>query len=180
MRKLLLALVLLTGLTTRSVAQSNPLDKPEFARLREACGEWMVTLKFHNQPKGQAVAEYRDLRCSISMIMEGRIQEALHSGMVGDKGLEGVSYTGFNPETSQYSSTWMDNFGYGIDFSTGTLDAKTGDIIFRGEKKDAKGNLLERTREVHHLTEKEYTITMYKTVGSGSEMLDMEVIMVRG
>jgi hypothetical protein len=180
MRKLLLALLLLIGIHSISFGQANPLEAPEFNRLREACGEWMVTLKFHNQPKGQPPVEHRDLRCGISMIMEGRIQEARHSGMVGDKGLEGASFTSFNPETGLYTSTWMDNFGFGIDFTSGTLDTKTGDIVFRGEKKDAKGNILERTREVHHLTEKEYTITMYRTVGSGTEQLDMEVIMVRG
>ena len=179
MRKhLLIVLLLITAGIVQ--AQQNPMDGPEFLRLREACGEWQVTLKFHNQPDGKPAQEFRDLRCSISMIMEGRYQEARHSGMVGDKGLEGVSITGWDPDKGMYVTTWTDNFGFGIDYATGTLETKTGDLIFRGEERDSKGNLLSRTREVHHLSGKEYTITMYRTEGSGPEKLDMEVIMVRG
>lgn len=158
-----------------SSASEEVLDK----WLNQGCGDWRVTIRMHNQPKGERPREYNEIRCSISMILDGKIQEARHSGIVGEKNMEGISYTGYDPTTSRYTSTWMDNFGYGLSFVTGALDPKSGDVVFRGEKKDAKGVVTERTREVHHLTEKQYTITMYKTAGSTPEKLDMEVLMER-
>ncbi|ASK31219.1 hypothetical protein CEY12_14405 [Chryseobacterium sp. T16E-39] len=70
------------------------------------------------------------------MIFGGRYQESVHKGNMWGMPFEGRSIVGYDNATKKFVSTWMDNMGTGIMYTTGEWNAAKKSIEFKGKMPD--------------------------------------------
>ena len=141
-------------------------------------GEWTeeITIWTHDG----AAPILNKAKVKIEMILGGRYQQGLHTGEFMGMPFEGVNLTGFDNITNKYCSTWIDNMGTGIMFSSGTMDTKTKSIQYYGEQADPISGKTIKIREIMtQISDGELHLDMYSTPLGGKEFRSMQIIMKR-
>ncbi|MBK9317604.1 MAG: DUF1579 domain-containing protein [Bacteroidetes bacterium] len=150
----------------------------EHAKLAAAEGEWKEEIKTWMHPDAEPTSSVAT--CTIRMILEGRYQESIHQGDFNGMPFHGQGITGYDNALKKYVSTWIDNMGTGVIFSTGTFNAKLGGIEFFGEQADPVTGKLMKVREVYTVkSDGEHFMEMYNTPAGGKEFKSMEIRMTR-
>ncbi|HEY6504694.1 MAG TPA: DUF1579 domain-containing protein [Chitinophagaceae bacterium] len=71
-----------------------------------------------------------------TMIMGGKYQSSKHSGDMMGMPFEGMSVTGYDNATKQFTSTWVDNWSTGIMSMSGSWDASSKTLTLAGKYPD--------------------------------------------
>jgi len=143
----------------------------EHAELMRGAGEWEMSYRMRMAPE----APWMDATGSMTArpILDGRYlleeQEFTFMGMP----MKGVSITGFDNSTGEYTSMWADNMSTWWISSRGKKNDQ-GAIDFRGTMKDAAGERPFRM-EILHVSEDEMTLRMFDTIPPQGEVEVMQV-----
>lgn len=146
--------------------------------LANMTGTWNEIIKIWMAPGTEPMVN--KAVCSVEMILGERYQQSRHKGEFNGMPFEGIGITGYDNADGRLYSTWIDNMGTGIMFSKGTIDEKTGNIIFNGEQMDPITKKMMRIREVMRRSDNgNFIMEMYTTPVGGKEFLSMEITMVK-
>jgi len=107
------------------------------AKLAALVGDWTVVVKFWAVANGQPLESKG--KAKFRMVLGGRYLEQEFSGGFMGRDFEGRGFTGYDNETREYVSTWMDNMRTDIAHSRGTLDQE-GKLSLARETSGAGGN----------------------------------------
>ncbi|MBK7888610.1 MAG: DUF1579 domain-containing protein [Bacteroidetes bacterium] len=150
----------------------------EHAQLAAAEGDWKEEIKMWMSPDAEPTQSTATV--VVSMILEGRYQMSIHQGDFNGMPFHGQGITGYDKALKKYVSTWIDNMGTGVLFSTGTFNPKVGGIEFFGEQTDPTTGKLMKVREVYTVkSESEHFMEMYNTPAGGKEFKSMEIRMTK-
>jgi hypothetical protein len=94
--------------------------------LQKFVGQWEVTTKMWQKPG--AKPEITQGSAAGKMILGGRYVKLAYKGTVMGMPFEGFGLHAYDNHIKKYLSTWIDNVGTGIMFSTGSVD-KSGKIL---------------------------------------------------
>ncbi len=140
-------------------------------------GEWNYDVTMWMEPgtepqKANGVAK-------ISMILGGRYQEMKTFGNMMGMDMEGRSITAFDNGKKEFISTWIDNFGTGMMFTTGKYDEATKSAEMKGTMYEPMSGMDVKVRTVTKYVEADKTIfEMYISMGE-QEFKSMELVYVR-
>jgi hypothetical protein len=112
------------------------------------------------------------------MIMDGRYQQANHSGNMMGMPFEGQSTLGYDNNSKQFISTWIDNAGTGIMVLKGTWDPGSKSMTLTGKMIDPVSGTNRETdiREVFKVVDDNtQTMEMYCPGMDGKEFKTMEI-----
>ncbi|MBK9637547.1 MAG: DUF1579 domain-containing protein [Bacteroidetes bacterium] len=150
----------------------------EHAMLASQVGDWTEEITMWMHETAEPIVNQAKVK--VEMILDGRYQQTLHSGEFMGMHFEGVGVTGYDNVSKKYYSTWIDNMGTGVMFSTGTMDPKTKAIQYLGEQSDPISGKTVKIREVMtFIGESEMHLDMYSTPLGGKEFLSMRIVMKR-
>ena len=151
---------------------------PNHQKLAATSGEWKESIVMWMSPDAPPVKYAAN--CVISMILDGRYQEAIHSGNFDGMEFYGHGIIGYDNAIRKYVSIWYDNMGTGIMYTEGTYDEKAQTITFTGEMVDPMLRKKVKVREVLTLkSDNEQMFEMYVTPPDGKEYKSMEIVMIR-
>ncbi len=187
MKKLQLSLILFAVvLSGKLVAQSDEDMKSfmeymtpgkEHAMMAEETGKWKTTIKMWMDPKGEPMVS--EGTAESEMIMGGRYLLEKHKAMSMGMQMDGMSLSGYDNTLKRYFSTWIDNMGTGIMYSTGVWNEEKNRIEWQGTMTDP---MLKTEMPIKQYTWNEgkdkIVMEMY-TIVPGGEFKNMEVIMTR-
>lgn len=169
-----------------AVAQPEEMDLEEMMRLYEeknrtgehhkwiekSAGTWDVEMKFWMDPTGDPIESEGTEKNQ--MMFDGRYLKSEFSGDWMGEPFHGFSLMGYNNAESRYESTWIDNSGTAILFTTGERRGDT--LVFEGESKDPVTEQMMKFR--HELTldgPNKRTFTGWHAMGDGPETKAMEI-----
>jgi hypothetical protein len=144
--------------------------------LASQVGDWKAEITIWTHPRAEPMVNFSKVK--IEMILGGRYQQSKYSGEFMGMPFEGVGITAFDNASKKYYSSWIDNMGTGLMFSSGSVDPRTNAIIFSGEQPDPITGKATKIREVLTQTgDSEFTMEMYSTPSGGKEFLSMKIVM---
>jgi hypothetical protein len=112
---------------------------------------------------------------TVTMIMNGLYQVSDFSSTMMGMPFSGKSITGYDNAKKIFVVTWIDNFGSGIIYMTGTYDEKTKTLEMKGKQTDPLTGKDTDIRQVNvYHNDDSYTTTMYGQGPDGKEMKFME------
>jgi uncharacterized protein DUF1579 len=146
--------------------------------LAKMAGDWTFTNKMWMAP-GQPPMESGGTMHA-ETILGGRYLQAVWKGNMMGMDFEGHGTEGYDNLAKKYVSTWIDNMGTGIMYSTGTCDAD-------GKKCESKGSMIDPMtgkesymRSVVNWTDdNNFAMQMYGPDPSGKEFQWMEFAIKR-
>ncbi len=146
--------------------------------LARLVGDWTFTNKMWMAP-GQPPSESSGTMHG-ETILGGRFVQAVWKGDMMGMAFEGHGTEGYDNLAKKYVSSWVDNMGTGIMYSTGTCDAD-------GKKCESKGTIIDPMtgkdsymRMVTNWTGSDsFTMQMYGPDPSGKEFQWMEFMVKR-
>ena len=115
-----------------------------------------------------------------SSIMGGRYVTGKFTATMMGMPMEGMSTMGYDNGKKQFVSTWIDNFGTGIVYMTGTYDSTTKTLNMKGVQTDpVSGKDSNIREEVTTIDNDSYTQYMFGDGPDGKEMKFMEAVYKR-
>jgi hypothetical protein len=140
-------------------------------------GTWDVEMTSYMNP---ANPEKSAGTGSYSSIMNGLYQVGdFKSSMMGMP-FQGHSITGYDNAKKLFISTWVDNFGSGIIYMTGTYDEATKTLNLKGSQTDpVTGKDAVIREEMKIINDDTYNLLMYGPGPDGKEMLFMSGVFKR-
>lgn len=146
--------------------------------LARMAGDWTFTSKMWmapNQPPAESSGTMH-----AEMILGGRYVQAVWSGNFMGMPFEGRATEGYDNMTKKYVSTWMDNMGTGILYSTGTCDDKHMKCSTKGDMVDPMtGKNSYMRQEVTWMDDNTFKNEMYGPGPDGKEFKWMEMTVRR-
>jgi hypothetical protein len=141
-------------------------------------GDWTFTSKMWmapNQPPAESSGTMH-----AEMILGGRYVQAVWSGNFMGMPFEGRATEGYDNMTKKYVSTWVDNMGTGILYSTGTCDDKHMKCSTKGDMVDPMtGKNSYMRSEVTWMDDNTFKNEMYGPGPDGKEFKWMEMTVKR-
>ena len=188
MKQICLALLpLLLLLQTKSSAQSaddmkkwmdymTPSDMHKM--LARSDGEWKENINMWMAPG--TPPQQMESACNNKMILGGRYQESIHTGMMNGMPFEGHGTLAYDNARKVFISTWIDNFGTGVMTLEGTWDEKTNTVTLVGKSTDPFTGKELPVKEVMKLVnDNTQYMEMYNTTVDGKEYKSMEMTLTR-
>ncbi len=112
---------------------------------------------------------------TVSMIMNGLYQSSTYSSVMMGMPFTGQGTLGYDNAKKIFVLTWIDSFGSGIIFMTGTYNEKTKSLELKGKQTDPITGKDSDIRQVNvYHDDDSYTSTMYGTGPDGKETKFME------
>ncbi|MDC8105987.1 DUF1579 domain-containing protein [Chryseobacterium sp. PTM-20240506] len=148
--------------------------------LAKSDGKWTGETTMWMEEGGKPIKSTSE--CTNKMIFGGRYQESVHTGNMWGMPFEGRSIVGYDNATKKFVSTWMDNMGTGIMYTTGDWNASKKSIEFKGKMPDiARPGKECDVREVFTFVDDNTQIMEMYGPGSktGKEMKTMEIKFTR-
>lgn len=186
MKKILIALLVLTGLATSKAMAQTAEEKAWMAymtpgephkMLAEETGTWDCEMTLWMEP-GAKPEKYKSV-AEVKMVMGGRYQEGVYKGDMMGMPFEGKSTVGYNNASKEFTTTFMDNMGTGIMVSKGTYDKATKTIKSKGETVNPIDGKKSAYREEYTFVDTNTRkLTMYD-IHEGKEFKSMEMTMKR-
>jgi hypothetical protein len=188
------AIVLVTGLAGwyagNSVAEDKPdagaeedmmakmmaegMPGPMHKHLDHMAGEWTTDGTFWMggpeplKSKGTS---------TITWVNGGRFLDIQYHGPFAGMDFKGRGYMGHNNPKKQFEMIWVDNFGSGIDFKTGTCSEDGKVLTLEGFWEGPMGKL--PTKQIYKAIDaNSWSLTAFTTM-EGKEMKEMEIIYTR-
>lgn len=116
----------------------------------------------------------------VSSSLEGRYITTAYQGKMMGMDFSGIGQMGYNNQTGQYESTWMDTMSTGIMFSTGTCDSTGKVFTLIGTYTDPATNQKKKQKEVITVVNKDkHTMTFYDIASDGTETKTFEIVCTR-
>jgi hypothetical protein len=145
--------------------------------MAKSVGEWKTVTKWWMDPSAEPmVSEGTDVN---EMIMGGRYLKSTHSGTMMGQPFEGIMIEGYDNTKKEFVSTWIDNMGTGIMFSTGKYDEPSQSITFEGSMVDPMtGSDVKYKETVKIIDQNKHMMEMYD-VSKGTEIKMMEIEFTR-
>ena len=147
-------------------------------RLAELSGEWTFTNKMWMDPSAPPTESTGT--ATNKMILGGRYLQTDQRGVFAGMPFEGIGTMAFDNVTQKYYSTWIDNMGTALAYSTGTYDPSKRAYSWVGDMPDpTKPGTPLRFREVLTVVDANtHRIDWYQTQG-GKEVKTMEIVYKR-
>jgi len=151
---------------------------PNHEKLTSLAGEWTFKNKMWMKPsepptESTGSVNYKEL-------LGGWFIQGEYRGDMMGMAFAGIGIMGYDNNNQQFQSSWIDNFGTAIMFMTGSYDASSGSITFKGEVDDPmKPGTKVKVREVVRIDSPDsHTMEMYET-RDGKETKTMEIVYTR-
>jgi hypothetical protein len=113
-------------------------------------------------------------------ILGGRYVQSVWKGNFMGMDFEGRGTDGYDNLAKQYVSTWVDNMGSGIMYSTGSCDANGKVCTALGDYIDPMTNKKTTMRSVTTWTgDKSFKLEMYSKPEGGNETKSMEMVVTK-
>lgn len=112
------------------------------------------------------------------MIMGGRYQQSINTGVMMEMPFEGLSNTGYDNQKKVFKTTWIDNFGTGIMVLEGPWDEATKTMMLKGTMVDPGMDTGEETpvREEYKVVDADnHEMRMYANYPGMGEVMMMEI-----
>ena len=140
------------------------------AELAGWAGEWNVTMKMWQDPSAPAMETTG--KVTKSMILGGRyLSEEVEANVMGMP-MKGMGLTGYNNQTKEYESIWIDTMGTGMLYTTGT---KEGDkITLHGEYPDPMTGGMAKVKMTMKIQDADHYVFEYWQEQKGEMMKGME------
>lgn len=146
-------------------------------QMAKMVGDWKFVNKFWMAPGQEPMTS--DGTARYDMLLGGRYLQVKASGNMMGMPFEGIGITGFNNVTKTFESSWIDNFGTGVMYMTGTMDDK-GMITLKGSMVDPLTGKVQMERQTLRPDgDNKYIMEMYDTKEGQPEMKVMELIYTR-
>jgi Protein of unknown function (DUF1579) len=151
---------------------------PPHKLLARLAGDWTFTSKAWMAPSQPPMESSGTMHGET--ILDGRYVQTVWKGNMMGMAFEGHGTDGYDNVAQKYVSSWLDNMGTGIMYSTGTCDAD-------GQKCEAKGSMMDPMtgkdsymRSVTSWTGNDsFVMQMYGPDPSGKEFQWMEMTVKR-
>lgn len=151
---------------------------PEHKLLARMVGDWTFTNKMWMDPSAPPSTGTGTMHAE--MILGGRYVHAVWKGDFMGMPFEGHGTEGYDNMTKKHVSSWVDNMGTGIMYSTGTCDADGKVCTQTAEMIDPMTGVMTTSRSV--ITWKgdnSFTMEMYATPAGGTETKNMEMTVTK-
>lgn len=145
--------------------------------LASEVGTWKATMTMYMDPANPTKSEATS---EIKMVMGGRYQESHYKGKMEGMDFEGVATVGYNNASKKFESTWKDNMGTGLMFTTGDYDPASKTITFTGSTVDPMTKQEKKFKEIYTIVDNNTRkMEMFDTDPSGKEYKSMEIELKR-
>lgn len=145
--------------------------------MAKSVGEWKTVTKWWMDPSAEPMVS--EGTAVNEMIMGGRYLKSTHSGTMMGQPFEGIMIEGYDNTKKEFVSTWIDNMGTGIMFSTGKYDESSQSITFEGSMVDPMtGGDVKYKETVKIIDQNKHMMEMYD-VSKGTEIKMMEIEFTR-
>jgi hypothetical protein len=140
-------------------------------------GTWDVEITSYMDPSNPQKSKGTGV---YSSIMNGLYQTGDFKAEMMGMPFQGHSITGYDNAKKQFVSTWIDNFGSGIIYMTGTYDEATKTLNLKGIQTDpVTGKDAFIRQEMKIINDDTYNLMMYGPAPDGKEMLFMSGVYKR-
>jgi len=140
-------------------------------------GDWKTINKFWMDPAGEPMIV--EGTGKTEMILGGRYQKSTHKSTMMGMETEGISITGYDNATQEFTSIWIDNIGTGTAMTKGRYDASTNSILMKGTMVDPMTKQEMDIREVLTFVDDDHQLFEMYVVNNGKEFKSMEIEFVR-
>jgi hypothetical protein len=143
-------------------------------RLANFAGNWTVAGKTWMEP-GKPPTDFTGTVES-SWLLGGRYLQSVHKGSFFGQPFEGRAIDGYDNATHEYFSTWIDNFGTGVEVFRGTCEDPCKALTETGEGFDPMAGKMVKSKEVTTFVDPDtYRFEMYM-VGAAPDGTDVKVM----
>lgn len=150
---------------------------PMHAMMAKDVGNWDGDVTMWMSP--DAPPSKSTMSSEVRMIFNGLYQEGINKGNFNGMPFEGRSIVAYNNATKKFEQTWIDNFGTGIMFLTGTYDSTNKSVTMTGTMFNPMTMKECTTRQVlKYIDDNTQMMEMYDNT-FGPERKTMEIKMTR-
>lgn len=150
---------------------------PMHEMLAKSIGDWKTINKFWMDPAGEPMIV--EGTGKTEMILGGRYQKSTHKSMMMGMETEGISITGYDNATQEFTAIWIDNIGTGTAMTKGRYDESTNSIMMKGTMIDPMTKQEMDIREVLTFVDDDHQLFEMYVVDNGKEFKSMEIEFVR-
>lgn len=140
-------------------------------------GEWDEDISMYMAP---GVPEQKmKATCVNRMLLDGRYQEGTHKGDFMGMPFNGIGILAWDNVLKIFVNTWIDNFGTGMMYMTGTWDEKNKLIDLKGTMTDPQAGKVVPVRQVIKIMDDKTQVLEQYTMVNGKEFLNMKINLTR-
>lgn len=150
---------------------------PMHEMLAKSIGDWKTINKFWMDPAGEPMIV--EGTGKTEMILGGRYQKSTHKSMMMGMETEGISITGYDNATQEFTAIWIDNIGTGTAMTKGRYDESTNSIMMNGTMVDPMTKQEMDIREVLTFIDDDHQLFEMYVVDNDKEFKSMEIEFVR-
>ena len=150
---------------------------PMHEMLAKSVGDWKTINKFWMDPAGEPMIV--EGTGKTEMILGGRYQKSIHKSTMMGMETEGISITGYDNATQEFTSIWIDNIGTGTAMTKGKYDESTNSILMEGTMVDPMTKQEMDIREVLTFVDDDHHLFVMYIVSNGEEFKSMEIEFIR-
>jgi hypothetical protein len=150
---------------------------PMHEMLAKSVGDWKTINKFWMDPAGDPMIV--EGTGKTEMILGGRYQQSIHKSKMMGMETEGISITGYDNATQEFTSIWIDNIGTGTAITKGKYDESTNSILMEGSMVDPMTKQEMEIREVLTFVDDDHHLLVMYIVSNGKEFKSMEIEFIR-
>ncbi|MBK9098895.1 MAG: DUF1579 domain-containing protein [bacterium] len=150
---------------------------PMHEMLAKSAGDWKTTSKFWMDPAGEPMITEGNGKTE--MILGGRYQKMTHNSTMMGMQTEGISITGYDNATQEFTTIWIDNVGTGTAIAKGKYDESTNSIVLYGTMVDPMSKQEMKFREILKFLDDDHHLLEMFIVYNNEEFKSMEIEFVR-
>jgi hypothetical protein len=150
---------------------------PMHEMLAKSVGEWKTINKFWMDPAGEPMIV--EGTGKTEMILGGRYQKSTHKSTMMGMETEGISITGYDNATQEFTAIWIDNIGTGTAMTKGSYDESTNSILMKGTMVDPMTKQEMEISEVLTFVDDDHHLFVMYIVSNGEEFKSMEIEFIR-
>lgn len=150
---------------------------PMHEMLAKSVGEWKTINKFWMDPAGEPMIV--EGTGKTEMILGGRYQKSTHKSTMMGMETEGISITGYDNATQEFTAIWIDNIGTGTAMTKGGYDESTNSILMKGTMVDPMTKQEMEISEVLTFVDDDHHLLVMYIVSNGEEFKSMEIEFIR-
>ena len=138
-------------------------------------GEWDEDITMWMAPG--APEQKSKASCVNRMILDGRYQESVHKGEFAGMPFNGIGTLAWDNTLKVFVNTWIDNFGTGMMYMTGSWDEKSKVISLSGTMTDPISGKAVPIRQVVRIIDDKTQVMEQYTQNNGKDFLNMSITM---
>jgi len=150
---------------------------PMHEMLAKSVGDWKTVSKFWTDPDGEPMVT--EGTGKTEMILGSRYQKMTHNSTMMGMPTEGISITGFDNATLEFTSIWIDNIGTGTAITKGKYDETTNSLTLNGTMVDPMSKQEMQIKEVLKFLDNDHHLLEMYIIFNGEEFKSMEIEFMR-